>query len=130
MLLTGLGNLQYKMKIPFGARMTLIACNAVTLCHGLILISVGLYTLLRTSITTDARDYGIVFVAEVPMYAILSFLNLLHLLRPSLRSRFHQWMSEHQVRFTFPFLFRQPSAVDAVCTVCAHAVSVAAGVLG
>lgn len=98
MLMTGLANLQYKMSIPVGARLMLIICNAVTIAHAACLVGVAVHVLSTPDITSDARDYAIVFACEVPVYAVLGFLNIRHLLSPGLRSRFHQWLLEHQVR--------------------------------
>ena len=97
MLMTGLGNLQYKMSIPLGARVVLIVCNAVTIAHAVCLVGVACHVLTTPDITSDARDYAIVFAFEVPVYAVLMFLNIKHLVYPGLRSRFHQWLLEHQV---------------------------------
>ena len=98
LLLTGLANLQYKMYIPLGSRITLIVCNTLTVLHALCLMGVAFRTLTTSDITTDGRDYAIVFAVEVPVYAVLGTLNIVHLVNPDLRSRMHQWLVEHQVR--------------------------------
>lgn len=100
-LLTGLANLQYKIKIPTGARITVIVSNTITLLHALFLMGLGIYVLALTKITSDARDYSIVFIVEVPIYAVLMVLNITHFITPKLEAKLHYWVTEHQRNMIF-----------------------------
>lgn len=94
-LTNGLAALQYKIRVPPVMRYLLLSSTMVTLLHALAYTVVGAVLVGYSRPSAAALEYGIVFLVQCPIYAVLLAKSFHWWYTKDLTSRIHHWVDEH-----------------------------------